>query len=264
VSFRGAKGDHMNKPRIDLNCDVGEGFGAYSIADDVSLMAHVTSANIACGWHAGDAATMRRTVKLAMKHRVAIGAHPGLPDLPGFGRRKMLLSGDEVYEAVLYQIGALSAFVRSEGGKMRHVKPHGALYNIAATKREWANAIARAIWQFDQALILFGLAGSELVKAGRAQGLKTASEAFADRTYQSNGSLTDRKEPGAVVTNPNEAAEQAMRIAFEGKVRTQQGVDLEIVASTICIHSDTPNALAIAAAVSKRLQAAGAKLRSVS
>jgi UPF0271 protein len=196
-----------------------------------------------------------------MQHRVAIGAHPGLPDLLGFGRRKMALTAEEVYESVLYQIGALNAFVRAEGGEMRHVKPHGALYNTAAINGEWADAIARAVSRFDPALVLIGLAGSELIKAGQAAGLKTVREAFADRTYQSDGSLTDRRQQDAVIQDPNEAVAQAVRIALEGKVRSQQGVDVTVDASTICIHSDTPGAGSFGHAIRKRLEAEGVELR---
>jgi UPF0271 protein len=251
----------MNRRSIDLNCDVGESFGAYSIGNDADLLPLVTSASIACGWHSGDAATMRRTVRLAIQHHVAIGAHPGLPDLVGFGRRYLALTAEEVYESVLYQVGALNAFVRTEGATMRHVKPHGALYNTAATKPEWANAIAKAVRDFDPALVLVGLAGSELIRAGQSVDLKTAGEAFADRRYQSDGSLTDRKLDGAVIKDASEAAAQAIRIASEGKVRSRQGVDVTVQASTICIHGDTPGAVAFAQAIKQRLQAEGVELR---
>ena len=246
--------------RIDLNGDVGESFGAYTLGNDADLLRYVSSANIACGWHAGDPTTMRRTVKLAMQLGVAIGAHPGLPDLAGFGRRRMALTAEEVYEAVLYQIGALSAFVEAEGGKMRHVKPHGALYTMASTDRETADAVARAVRRFDVSLVLFGLAGSELMKAGQAQGLRTAGEAFADRTYQADGSLTDRKHYFALVDNGDAAAQQAIDITLHGKVRSHQGTELRVEANTICIHGDSPNAVGFAKAIRERLREAGVEI----
>lgn len=176
--------------RIDLNCDLGESYGAYKLGVDEEMLGRITSANVACGFHAGDPGVMRRTVQMALKHGVAVGAHPGLPDLIGFGRRNMDISPREAYDMVVYQIGALAAFVQSEGGRMQHVKPHGALYNMAAKSKELSEAIAEAVYKVDPELILFGLSGSELVRAGERIGLKTANEVFSDRTYQQDGSLT--------------------------------------------------------------------------
>jgi UPF0271 protein len=232
--------------RVDLNCDMGESFGAYRIGTDEEILDYVTSANIACGFHAGDPATMRKTVTLALEKGVAMGAHPGLPDLTGFGRRNMEISPQEAYDMVVYQIGALYGFVNAEGGKMQHVKPHGALYNMAAKSRELSEAIAQAVYKVDSELVLFGLLGSELVKAGKAIGLRTASEVFADRTYQQDGSLTPRRQPDAMITDNQKAIDQVMRMVKEGKVLSQQGIDIAIQADTVCIHGDGEHALSFA------------------
>ena len=178
--------------RIDMNCDLGESFGAYTIGNDAAILPFVTSANIACGFHAGDPGVMRKTVRLALDCHVALGAHPGLCDLQGFGRRKMDISPQEAYDLVLYQIGALYAFIRAEGAVMQHVKPHGALYNMAAKDSKLAEAIAEAVYKVEPELILFGLSGSELIRAAKKTGLQTAEEVFADRSYQADGTLTPR------------------------------------------------------------------------
>lgn len=246
----------MDKHSVDLNCDLGESFGSYKIGNDKDILAYVTSANIACGFHAGDPATMRRTVKLALENGVAVGAHPGLPDLVGFGRRNMDITPQEAYDMVTYQIGALNAFVKAEGGIMQHVKPHGALYNMAAKNPNLAEAIAEAVYQVNPALILFGLAGSELVKAGIKTGLSTAQEVFADRTYQQDGTLTPRKLANALITNEAKSVEQVIRMVKEGLVRSQQGVDVAIQADTICIHGDCAHALEFARKIRLALQKA--------
>ena len=211
---------------IDLNADMGESFGVYTMGNDEALLDVVTSANLACGFHAGDPATIRKTVRLALEKHVAIGAHPSLPDLMGFGRRLMEITADEACDLVLYQVGALYAFVRAEGGQLTLVKPHGALYTLAAKQRAIADAIAKAVAKFDDSLTLVGPSGSELIKAGKAIGLKTANEAFADRTYQADGSLTSRKHPNALISNADEAARQAVKLACEGMVQTLQGLSL--------------------------------------
>src|SRR5690606_24982766 len=213
---------------IDINCDMGESFGAYTIGRDEEILKYVTSANIACGFHAGDPATMRRTVKLALENNVGIGVHPGLQDLIGFGRRNMDISPEEAYDLLIYQFGALAAFVKAEGGKIQHVKPHGAFYNMAAQNRALSEAIAKAVYTVDPDVILFGLANGELVKAGERIGLRTASEVFADRTYQQDGSLTSRRQADAMIEDDNVAVQQVVRMAKEGKVLTQQGVDIDI------------------------------------
>jgi len=223
----------------------------------------VTSANIACGFHAGDASTMRKTVRLALERGVAIGAHPGLQDLVGFGRRRMDISPQEAYDIVVYQIGALWAFVKSEGGTLEHVKAHGELYNMAAKNAKLAEAIAEAVYKVDPGLILFGLAGSELVKAGERIGLRTASEVFSDRTYQSDGSLTSRREPDALITDEQQSLAQVIRMVKEGKVRTQQQVDIPIKAETICVHGDGVRAVEFARNIRTALTEAGIVVQSV-
>lgn len=229
--------------QIDLNCDLGEGFGNYQPGFDEEILNYITSANIACGFHAGDPSVMGKTVKLALEKGVAIGAHPGLADLIGFGRRNMDITPREAYDLVVYQIGALYGFIKAEGAKMQHVKPHGALYNMAAKSIALSEAIAEAVYKINPQLIIFGLAGSELIKAGEKIGLRTANEVFADRTYQQDGSLTPRSQPDALITDADTAISQVLRMVKEGKVQSQQGVDLSIKADTICLHGDSPHAL---------------------
>lgn len=245
---------------IDLNCDMGESFGAYQLGDDAALMPFITSANIACGFHAGDPAVMKRTVKLAMKNNVSIGAHPGLPDLQGFGRRTMAISPEEAYDMVVYQVGALSAFVKSEGGVLNHVKPHGALYNSSAINKLLAEAIAEAIYKIDPTLILFGLSGSESVLAAKKTGLKVANEVFADRTYQENGTLTARNIPGALITDHTTAVTQVMNLIKHGKVKSLQGSEVKIAADTICIHGDGEHAATFATLIFEALKREGINL----
>lgn len=246
---------------VDLNCDMGEGFGSYSLGNDEAILPYISSANIACGFHAGDPQVMRKTVKLALEKGIAIGAHPGLPDLQGFGRRQMAVSPEEAYGLVLYQIGALWALVKAEGGKLHHIKPHGALYNMAAVNGPLAEAIAEAVFKLDSGLILYGLAGSELVKAGRKIGLSTAQEVFADRTYQQDGTLTSRNQSDALLTNPHDAARQVLRMVQQAKVKSQQGTDVAIQADTICIHGDGPHALQFAQQIHRELLNAGIKIQ---
>lgn len=245
---------------IDLNCDLGESFGAYRLGNEEEILPCITSANIACGFHAGDPGVMRRTVRLALDHGTAIGAHPGLPDLIGFGRRNMDISPEEAYDLTVYQIGALDAFVRSEGGVLRHVKPHGALYNMAARDAALSEGIARAIFHVNPALVLFGLSGSELIRAGREAGLRTASEVFADRTYQADGTLTPRSRPDALIKDEDQAIIQVLRMIREGRVRTIDGSEAEITADTVCIHGDGPNAPAFARRIRSACEAAGIRL----
>lgn len=240
--------------KIDLNCDLGESFGLYIVGSDKKILNSITSANIACGFHAGDPSTMHQTVKMAIEKGVGIGAHPGLPDLLGFGRRNMDVSPQEVYDMVVYQIGALYGFVKVEGGELQHVKPHGALYNMAAKNPVLAKAIAQAVYKVDPTLILFALSGSELIKAGAEIGLQTASEVFADRTYQQNGTLTPRQHPDALITDCQQAIQQVVRMVKEGKVRSLNGVDVEIKADTVCIHGDGPDALQFASQIKECLQ----------
>ena len=225
---------------IDLNSDLGESFGRWTLGSDAELMKAITSANVACGYHAGDPGVMRQTVKLAREAGVAVGAHPGLPDLAGFGRRNMAVTADEVEDMVLYQVGALAAIAAAEGVRLQHVKPHGALYNMAAKDRALADAIARAIRSLDVALVLFALPGTALEKAGLAAGLRVAREGFADRAYDVDGSLTPRTRPGAVIHTPEEVIGRAVRMARDGVVRATNGSDIPMRVDTICTHGDTP------------------------
>lgn len=249
---------------VDLNCDLGESFGAYRLGRDEEILPLITSANIACGFHAGDPGTMSRTVKLALEHQVAVGAHPGLQDLIGFGRREMKLSPREAYEITVYQVGALWGFVRAEGAVLQHVKPHGALYNMAAVSAGLAEAIAEAVYRIDPELILVGLAGSELIRAAKKTGLRSASEVFADRTYQRDGSLTPRSEPGALITDEQQSLQQVLMMVTEGKVRSIGGEDRHIDAETICLHGDSPQAVEFASSIRSLLETEGVAVRSLS
>lgn len=245
----------MNKPlTVDLNCDMGESFGAWKMGDDEAILPYVSAVNIACGFHAGDPATMMKTVRLALKYKVKIGAHPGLPDLVGFGRREMQLTAQEVYELVVYQVGALAACAKVQGSALHHVKPHGALYNMAAKKSELANAITAAIYDIDPGLVLYGLSGSELIKAGKTKGLKVYSEVFADRTYQQDGTLTARSDKHALIHDPKLAAEQVVGMIKTGKVTSLQGTAVDIQADTICLHGDSKEAVQFAMTINQVLK----------
>ncbi|MBN8201261.1 LamB/YcsF family protein [Bacillus sp. NTK034] len=249
---------------VDINCDMGESFGSYKMGRDEEILDYITSANIACGFHAGDPATMRKTVKMALKKNVGLGVHPGLQDLHGFGRRDINITPQEAYDLVVYQIGALNAFVTSEGGKLQHVKPHGALFNMASKSAPLSEAIAEAVYKVDPELILFGLSGSELVKAGRKIGLRSANEVFSDRTYQEDGSLTSRRENNALITDHSAAVNQVIRMVKEGKVHSVQGTDVSIEANTICIHGDGESALEFAQYIPKALNEAGIQVAKIS
>ena len=249
--------------QVDLNCDLGESFGAYTIGLDDQVIPHVTSANIACGAHAGDPSVMRNTVRCAHAAGVAIGAHPGYPDLMGFGRRALAMSPNDVYASILYQVGALAAFAKAEGAQLHHVKPHGALYNAAAKDATLAQAIAQAVKDFDDQLILVGLAGSESITAAQNVGLRTASEFFADRAYQENGALVPRTQANAVITDKQKAIERTLRAVKEGVVESETGTVIPIVADTICIHGDNPAAVAFAAEIHAALEAAGVTVRAL-
>lgn len=242
---------------IDLNADVGESFGAWSIGSDPELFPFISSANIACGWHAGDPSVMERTVALALAAGLSPGAHPGYPDIQGFGRRSMALSGDEVYGAVLYQTGALAAFAKAAGSRLGHVKAHGALYNDAARSPAVARAVARAVAAFDPGLILVGLPGSELEKAANAYGLVFAGEFFADRGYRDDGSLVPRSEPGAIIHDAETCIARVLRMVREGTVISSSGKVVEAKARTVCLHGDNPEAADFARALSAALKDAG-------
>lgn len=249
--------------KVDLNCDMGESFGSFVVGNDDVLLDYITSANIACGSHAGDPSTMKKTVRKALEKSVAIGAHPGLPDLQGFGRREINISPEEAYDLVVYQIGALQAFVKSEGGVLQHVKPHGALFNMAAKDAALAEAIAEAVYKVEPELILFGLSGAELVKAGRRLGLRTANEVFSDRTYQHDGTLTARREKNALITDHETAAGQVIRMVKERKVKTVQGEDIDIQAETVCIHGDGESAVEFARSIPEALRKAGIQVEAI-
>ena len=250
-------------PTIDLNSDLGESFGRWTLGHDAELMASITSCNIACGYHAGDPEVMRRTVRLAREHGVAIGAHPGLPDLVGFGRRAMSVTAAEVENLVLYQVGALAAIARAEWTRLQHVKPHGALYNMAIKDRGLADGIARAVASFDPSLLLFGLPGTELLRAGDAAGLPLAAEGFADRNYEADGSLTPRTEPDAVIHDAAAVVTRAVQMAREGVVISRDGEAVPMRVATICTHGDTPGSHTLARRIRDGLERAGIKVRAV-
>lgn len=246
--------------RIDLNGDLGESFGAWPMGEDAALLDVVSSANLACGFHAGDFMTMQRTVAAAMERGVAIGAHVSLPDLQGFGRREMRVTPAEVHAMTLYQLGALHGFARAAGTRLSHVKPHGALYHMAARDRALADAIAAAVHQFDPRLRLFGLSGSALVDAGTAHGLAVVAEAFADRRYRADGTLQPRGEAGAVIDDAEIATAQALQIALEGTVTTTDGNTIGMRADTLCLHGDGAHAVRLARRLRAGLEAAGASI----
>ena len=228
--------------QVDLNCDLGESFGAWRMGDDAAILEHVCSANIACGFHAGDPGTMHATVSAALAKGVALGAHPSFPDLQGFGRRPMTLKPDEVYDLCVYQIGALAAFARAAGGRLHHVKAHGALSNMAVRDPALADAITQAARDVDPGLISYAQAGTELVRAAQRVGLRFASEVFADRTYQDDGQLTPRSRPGAMIENVDDSIAQVLRMVREGRVRSLGGADVAVRADTVCVHGDQPRA----------------------
>ena len=245
---------------IDLNADVGESFGAWPMGADEDLIPLVTSVNIACGAHAGDAVTILRTAGLALRHGAAIGAHPGYPDLAGFGRRDLDLTAEELYGSIVVQVGAVIAGARAVGGRVRHVKPHGALYNRAAGDPRVADTIAAAIRDLDPSLVLVGLSASASIAAGRAVGLRVLEEAFADRRYEPDGSLRSRRLDGALL-GPAEAARQAVSIARDRIVLSADGTSLGVRADTICVHGDSPGAVDVARAVRTALETAGVSIR---
>jgi 5-oxoprolinase (ATP-hydrolysing) subunit A len=249
--------------RIDLNADVGESFGAYKLGCDEDLIPLITSANVACGFHAGDPGVMRATVTIAREHHVAVGAHPGFPDLVGFGRRELNASPREVEDAVAYQIGALAGIAAAQGVALQHVKAHGALYNMAVRTRPLADAIARATAAVDGTLILLGLPGSELIEAGKRAGLRTASEGFADRAYQRDGALVPRTQQGAVIDDADTVVDRAVMMARDRAVVAIDGSRLSIDIETLCVHGDTPGAAALASRIRRALATAGIDVRAI-
>lgn len=242
---------------IDLNADLGESYGVWTLGADRELMPHLTSANVACGWHAGDPRIMDATVALAKAAGVAVGAHPSFPDRDGFGRRVLDVSAQEAATDTLYQVGALAGFCRRHGVALQHVKAHGAFYNHANRAPEVARGIAEGVAAFDSGLILVALPGSGLERAGRAAGLRVAREGFCDRAYEPDGSLVDRRRPGAVLEDPAAAAEQAQRMVEEGRVRCLDGTLIEVQVDTLCCHGDNPRAVQFVTDVRRRLEASG-------
>ncbi len=246
--------------RIDLNSDLGESFGAYKLGCDEEIIKYVTAANIACGWHAGDPMVMEKTVKMAREHGVDVGAHPGLPDLMGFGRRKMMVSGEELKAYVKYQLGAMSAFTRAEGVMLHHMVPHGA---ISQFNEEWAHAICEAVGEIDDRIIIYAIAGSALDKTARAEGLKVASEIFADRALMDDLSLAPRSMPGSMITDENIAIERCIRMVKEGRVTGLSGKELEIQGDTLCVHGDGPKALAFVQKISEAFRQEGIEIHGI-
>ena len=240
--------------RIDLNCDMGESFGVYGLGCDEDVIAFVTSINVACGFHASDPGNMLRTVQLAKKYNVAVGAHPSFPDLVGFGRRNMAATPEEIKADTIYQIGALWAFCKAEGVRLQHVKPHGALYNMAATDIRIATAIAEAIRSVDPGLFMLCLGKSQMVDAAKKAGARYVEEAFADRAYTNEGTLVPRSRPGAVIHDIGLVAERVLSMVKHQRVTSIDGVEIPIVAQTVCVHGDTPGAVEMARLIRKRLE----------
>lgn len=249
--------------RIDLNSDLGESFGPWSMGDDAALMTSISSANIACGFHAGDPGAMRATIALAQAHGVAIGAHPGFPDMVGFGRRELKASPREVEDFVLYQVAALAGVAAAQGLRLQHVKAHGALYNMACRDRALADAIARAVAALDRSLVLFGLPDSELIRAGEDAGLRVAAEVFADRAYEPDGSLASRQTPGSVIHDAAAVVARAVQMVRERQVVATDGTVIALRADTICLHGDTPGAAGLARSVRQGLEAASVTIHSL-
>lgn len=246
--------------RIDLNCDMGESFGTYKLGFDDEVMPYVTSINVACGFHASDPVNMQKTVRLAKKYGVAVGAHPAFPDLVGFGRRVLAASLEEITADVMYQIGALWAFCQAEGVTMQHVKPHGALYNVAEKDAATAAAIAQAIKAVDPSLYMVCLANSAMVEGARQVGIPYVEEAFADRAYTAAGTLVSRKQAGAVIHDVNAVADRVLMMVKEKRVTSIDGAPVPITAATVCVHGDTPGAVEMVKAIRLKLDAAGVTL----
>lgn len=248
---------------VDLNSDIGEGFGAYVMGLDEEVIKHVTSVNLACGWHAGDPLIMEKTVKEAVKNNVAVGAHPGYPDLMGFGRRNLDVSPSEARAYMIYQLGALSAFAAANGEKIQHVKLHGAFYNTACVKPELAEEVISGILDVDKDIILLALSGSYIAKRAKERGLRVAQEVFADRAYNSDGTLVSRKLPGAVIHDKEVAIERIKKMVLEGKVVAADGKEIEIVADSICVHGDNPEAVEFVRVIRENLIAEGIEVKSL-
>ena len=239
--------------QIDLNCDLGESFGNYKIGMDEEVIPLISSANVACGYHASDPIVMQKTIAMTKKFGTAVGAHPGFPDLMGFGRRNLSVSPAEAKAYTLYQLGALEAFCRTQGVKLQHVKPHGALYNMAAKDYELARGICEAIYEFDKDLIVLALSGGQLIRAGQDIGLRTALEFFSDRAYEEDGTLVNRRKEGAVITDENEALARVVRMIKENKLTAITGKDISIKADSVCVHGDGVKALEFVKKIREKL-----------
>jgi len=246
---------------LDLNCDMGESFGAWKMGDDRAIMPLITSANVACGFHAGDPSTIRATVRLAVDHGVAVGAHPSYPDLQGFGRRAMQISAQECYDLVVYQAGAVEAFARAAGAPLHHVKIHGMLYNVAAKDEGLADAIARATKDLGGGVMLYALSGSLMMEAAQRHGVRAVGEVFADRSYQGDGTLTPRGQPGAMITDEAASVAQVLMMVEQGKLRSLDGVEVPVEAGTLCLHGDQPGAVRFAQALRAAFKERGIALR---
>jgi len=245
---------------VDLNSDLGESFGAYTIGKDEDILPLVSSANVACGFHAGDPGVMAKTVRLCQSGNTAVGAHPGFLDLQGFGRRNIAISPTEAEDLMTYQIGALDAFCRGQGVTLQHVKPHGALYNMAGKDATLAEAVCRAIFRYNPDLILLGLAGSEMLRQARKIGLPYAAEVFADRAYEKDGSLVARSKPGAMIHDEDEAVSRVVRMIRENKVKAIDGTDIEICPDSVCVHGDSEKALLFVKRIRKALEDEGIQI----
>lgn len=246
--------------KIDLNCDLGESFGNYKIGLDEEVIKYISSANIACGFHASDPVVMKKTVELAKTNNVMVGAHPGYPDLVGFGRRNMNVSPEELKAMIQYQIGALKSFCSAAKITLQHVKPHGAMYNMAAKDEKLALAIAEGIAEVDPTLILLGLSGSEMLKAGKTVGLTTMNEVFADRAYEDDGSLVARSKTGAVITDEQEAIDRVISMIRYGKVKSITGKEISVEPDSVCVHGDNPKALDFVKKITSCLTSEGIKI----
>jgi len=252
------------KRKIDINCDLGESYGEFKIGNDEKIMPHITSANIACGFHAGDPTTIARTIDIAKKHGVAVGAHPGYPDIMGFGRREMQLTSEEAKNYTLYQVSALRGFAKVASLSLQHVKPHGALYNMAVKDEELSKAIVEAIKTLDTGLIVFAPPNSTLSEVAAKNGLRVAHEFFADRAYNPNGSLVSRKQSNAIIQDPKKVVERVVKAVEDGTVVATNGEVLDVgKVHTICVHGDTPTALELAETIKKRLVRAGIEVKPV-
>jgi len=245
---------------IDINCDMGESYGAWKMGADAEVMPHISSANIAAGFHAGDPATIRKTVRLAVDHGVAIGAHPSLPDIMGFGRRAMKISPQELYDLVVYQAGAVEGFARAAGAKLHHVKCHGALYNMAANDEPLSDAMARAVKDLGGGVILYGLASSIMMACARKQGVPAVGEGFADRGYMDDGTLAPRGQPGAMIEEEAKSVAQALAMVEQGTVTSLSGKRVGVDVGTLCLHGDQPGAVAFAKALRREFVARGIKV----